>query len=213
MTRILTQRHGTTTVEILCAAVCGAVVLTTLYSFYREQLIHLVVQETRTATLEDARGALDIMARELRNAGYWGSGAAPAGCQRIVTATAMSIRIQADVNGDSDCDGATAAETGEDVVYDLSSATPTCPGAILRRNGNCLVANVVMPPGQSLFTYFDEADFRIAGIPQLDRIKRIKITLAVQVAEPTPQGKASGKNIASTLSSSVELRNPQRGLP
>ena len=213
MTRILAQRHGTTTVEVLCAAACGAIVLATLYSFYREQLIHLVVQETRTATLEDARGALDIMARELRNAGYGGSGTAPAGCQRIVTATAMSIRIQADINGDSDCDGATSAETGEDVVYDLASATPTCPGANLRRNDNCLVANVVMPPGQSLLTYFDEADFRIAGVPQPDRIKRIKITLSVQVAEPTPQGKASGKKVASTISSSVELRNPQRGLP
>lgn len=213
MTKILARRKGTTTVEILCAAACGAIVLTTLYSFYREQLIHLVVQETRTATLEDARGALDIMARELRNAGYWGSGAAPAGCQRIVTATATSIRIQADLNGDDDCDGVTPAETGDDVTYDLAGATPTCPGAILRRNGNCLVANVAVTPGQGLFTYFDEADLRIAGVPQLDRIKRVKIVLSVQVPDPSPHGKAAGKKIASTISSSIELRNPQRGLP
>ncbi len=213
MPKILAQRRGTTTVEVLGAAACGAIVLTTLYSFYREQLIHLVVQETRTATLEDARGALDIMARELRNAGYWGSGTAPAGCQRIVTATATSIRIQADINGDGDCDGATSTEVGEDVTYDLSGATPTCPGAILRRNGNCLVANIAAPPGQSLFTYFDEADLRIAGVPQPDLIKRIKITLSVEVADPSPPGKAAGRKIASTLSSSVELRNPQRGLP
>lgn len=213
MPRILAQRIGTTTVEVLCAAACGAIVLTTLYSFYREQLIHLVVQETRTATLEDARGALDIMARELRNAGYWASGTAPEGCQRIVTATATSIRIQADLNGDDDCDGVTPVETGEDVAYDVAGATPTCPGAILRRNGNCLVANVALPPGESLFTYFDEADFRIAGIPQLDRIKRVKIALSVEVADPSPPGKASGKKITSTISSSVALRNPQRGLP
>jgi len=208
VTRILAQRIGTTTVEVLCAAVCGVIVLTTLYSFYREQLIHLVVQETRTATLEDARGALDIMARELRNAGYWGSGTAPEGCQRIVTATATSIRIQADLDATEDCNS-----IGDDVTYDLAGATPTCPGAILRRNGNCLVANVALPPGQALFTYFDEADLRIAGVPQLDRIKRVKIALSVEVADPSPQGKAAGKKIASTISSSVELRNPQRGSP
>lgn len=196
-----------TTLELLNGALCAAVVLATLYGFYRQQLFNLLSQEVKTATLEDARGALDIMVRELRNAGYWGNGTAPAGCQKIVAATATSIRIQADLNGDGDCDGATAAETGEDVAYDLSTATPTCPGSIIRRNGNCLVANVVIPAGERLFRYFDGDDTALAGSPPLDAIKRVKIALSVRVPEPTPQGRASGKTITSTLSSSVEFRN------
>ena len=209
MARIFARSNGTTTVELLCAAVSGAVVLAALYGFYRTQLIHLVAQEGKTATLEDARGALDIMVRELRNAGYWESGAPPAGCRRIVAATAELIRIQADFNGDGDCDGATAAETGEDVTYELTGPTPTCPGAVLRRNRNCLAANVVLPPGQPLFSYFDETDSPLPAAPPLDRIRRVRIALSVEQPESSPAKKPAAKKIASTLSSSVEFRNAQ----
>jgi hypothetical protein len=196
-----------TTTELLMAALFAAIVLATLYGFYREQLFNLLSQEIKTVTLEDARGALDIMVRELRNAGSWATGTAPSGCQRFVMATATSIRIQADLDGDGDCDGATSAETGEDVTYDLSNSTPTCPGSTLRRNGNCLVANVVIPPGSQLFTYFDSVHVQLPASPPAASIKRVKIVFSVQVPQPTPQGKASGRTITSTLASSVEFRN------
>jgi Tfp pilus assembly protein PilW len=48
-----------------------------LYGFYRDQLFYNLAQQTKTATLEDARGALDIMARDLKNAGSWATGAPP----------------------------------------------------------------------------------------------------------------------------------------
>ena len=67
MTRIFARSNGTTTVELLCAAVSGAVVLAALYGFYRTQLIHLVAQEGKTATLEDARGALDRKSTRLNS--------------------------------------------------------------------------------------------------------------------------------------------------
>ncbi len=203
MKRMLWSRKGLTTVELLGAALCAAIILAALYGFYREQLFNLLLQEARTATLEDARGALDIMVRELRNAGFWGTGMAPAGCKRIVTATPTLIRIQADLDGNGDCSSA----VGDDVTYDLSNGTPTCPGSIMRRNGNCLVANVVVSSGEPLFTYFDIADTQLPGNPPLDAVKRIRIAFSVQVPEPTPQGKKSGRTIRSTLSSSVEFRN------
>ena len=201
---MLWSRKGLTTVELLGAALCAAIILAALYGFYREQLFNLLLQEARTATLEDARGALDIMVRELRNAGFWGTGMAPTGCKRIVTATPTLIRIQADLDGNGDC---SSAVVGNDVTYDLSNGTPTCPGSIIRRNGNCLVANVVVSSGEPLFTYFDIADTQLPGNPPLDAVKRIRIAFSVQVPEPTPQGKKSGRTIRSTLSSSVEFRN------
>lgn len=208
MRRIFRNKKGFTIAELLVAALFGMIVVTTLYGFYRDQLYYLLSQETKTATLEDARGAIDMMVRELRNAGSWGTGTAPSGCSRVVSATATSVRVQADLNGDGDCDGATSpAETGEDVTYDLSTATSTCPGSIIRRNSNCLVANVVIPTGSSLFTYYDSSNTRLATSPTVTSIKRVKITFSVQVPEPTPEGKAAGRNITSTLSSSVEFRN------
>jgi len=198
--RLFWDKRGFTTAELLVAALFGMIVMGTLYGFYRDQLFYLLAQETKTATLEDARGALDMMVRELRNAGSWGTGTAPSGCSRVVSASATSIHIQADLDSNGNCNSA----TGEDVTYDLASATSTCPGSIIRRNSNCLVANVV---ATSLFTYYNSSDTQLAASPTVGDIKRVKITFAVQVAEPTPEGKAAGRNITSTLTSSVEFRN------
>ena len=204
MRKIFRDKKGFTTAELLVAALFGMIVIATLYSFYTEQLYNLIAQETKTATLEDARGALDMMVRELRNAGSWGTGTAPSGCSRVVSATATSIRIQADLDASGTCSTST---TGEDVTYDLGSATSTCSGSIIRRNSNCLVANVVIPTGSSLFTYYDSSNTQLAASPTVTSIKRVKITFSVQVAEPTPDGKAAGRNVTSTLSSSLEFRN------
>ena len=200
MKRLFWDKRGFTTAELLVAALFGMIVMGTLYGFYRDQLFYLLAQETKTATLEDARGALDMMVRELRNAGSWGTGTAPSGCSRVVSASATSIHIQADLDSNGNCNSA----TGEDVTYDLASATSTCPGSIIRRNSNCLVANVV---ATSLFTYYNSSNTQLAASPTVGDIKRVKITFAVQVAEPTPEGKAAGRNITSTLTSSVEFRN------
>jgi len=214
MNKIVWDNKGFTTAELLVAALFGMIVMATLYSFYREQLFNLLAQEAKTATREDVRGGLDLMVRELRNAGSWGTGTVPVTvgggstpCSRVVTATATSLRIQADLNGDGDCESATSAETGEDVTYDLGSATSTCPGSIIRRNSNCLVANVVIPTGSSLFTYYDSSNTQLSSSPTVANIKRVKITFSVQVPEPTPEGRAAGRNITSTLSSSVDFRN------
>lgn len=211
MKRLFRDKRGFTTAELLVAALFGMIVIGTLYGFYRGQLYYLLAQETKTSTLEDARGALDMMVRDLRNAGSWATGTAPSGCSRVVTATATSIRIQADLNGDGDCNNGVPEtdtdETGEDVIYDIGNATSTCPGSIIRRNTKCLIANVV---ATSLFTYYksDNNSFTPANTSaDRDLIKRVKITFSVQVPEPTPEGKAAGRNITSTLSSSVEFRN------
>src|SRR3989338_2102983 len=105
--RILRDKRGFTVAELLVAALFGMIVIGTLYGFYRDQLFYLVAQETKTATLEDARGALDMMVRELRNGGSWGTGTAPSGCSRVVSASATSIHIQADLDSNGNCNSVT----------------------------------------------------------------------------------------------------------
>jgi len=189
-----------------------------LYGFYREQLFSLLLEESRTSTLEDARGALDIMARELRNAGLFPM-ITDATCVkddsgkplRVVSASSTSIQIQTDTQSPSptsdDPDGKCTA-TGESVTYTIGSGTDVCPGPMtIKRNGNSLVANVVVSSKEPLFTYFDLNDVQLGGNPPLDAVKRIRIRFSVEVPDPTPQGKSLGKTIKSTLSSSVEFRN------
>jgi len=60
---IFWDRGGFTTAEVLMAALCGMIVMGALYGFFQEQLYSLLSQEAKTATLEDGRGALDIMSK------------------------------------------------------------------------------------------------------------------------------------------------------
>ena len=210
------NQRGVTLIEQMVALLLGSVMITSLYGYFRSSLYQLLAIETKTATLEDARGALDILLRDLRHAGSWGSGSVPVEiggaddpdndldtvCNRVYAATASMIHVQMDLNGNGDC---ADTDPRESVRYELTGPTSTCPGTnIIRRNGDCLVANVVLSVAGKLFTYFDGDGTDLGDTPALDSIKRVKIAFAVQVKNPDPR--LSG-NLASTLSSSVEFRN------
>ena len=210
------DNSGITLIEQLVALLLGTIVIASLYEFYRAELFRTISQEAKAATLEDARGALDIIARDLRNAGSWGTGSAPqekggvddpnndadTDCNRIYAASAGMIHVQMDLNANGNC---ADAEPRENIRYELTGPTSTCPGTtIIRRNGDCLVANVKTAIAGKLFSYYDATGADLGDSPSLATIKRIKIAFAVQVKNPDPR--VAG-NMTSTLSTSVELRN------
>jgi Tfp pilus assembly protein PilW len=210
------NNYGTTLIEQLMSLLLGSIVITTLYGFYRAELFRTISQEAKTATLEDARGALDIIVRDLRNAGSWDAGEAPlerggsddpdndadAVCNRVYVASARMVHVQMDHNGNGSC---VDTDPRENVRYELTGPTSTCPGmSIIRRNGDCLVANVVTPSTGKLFTYYDTMGVDLGDTPPPSAIKRIRVAFAVQVRNPDPR---VGGNMSSTLSTSIELRN------
>ena len=108
---IVTRLHahrGATLIEQLVSLAIGSVIITCLYGYFRAELYHVLAVEAKTATLEDARGALDIMIRDLKNAGSWGSGTVPsevgsaddpnndsdAVCNRVYAASPSLIHVQ-----------------------------------------------------------------------------------------------------------------------
>src|ERR1043166_6231510 len=113
----LLQEHATTLIEQLVALSIGSVMIIALYGFYRTQLFQTLSEETKTATLQDARGALDVIVRDLKNAGSWGSGSPPletgtdddpAGDldfvrTRVSAAPPAMIHVQMDLNGNGNC--------------------------------------------------------------------------------------------------------------
>ncbi len=222
MSRIIWDKRVFTIAELLMAALFGLILMASLYGFFRDQLFNLASQETKTATLEDARGGLDLMVRELRNAGSWANGTAPAEstpasddpdsdadavCNRVYAATKTLVIVQMDLNLDVDCTDNSSTDLIETVKYELTGPISNCPGSnIIQRNDDCLVANVVTPLGtDKLFSYYDSSNTDLGDNPSvLDDIKRIKITFRVQETNPNPN---VGGNISSTLSSSVVLRN------
>jgi hypothetical protein len=196
------QDKGFTIAEVTIGALFAMVVIGALYGFYREQLFGLLAQEAKTVTLEEARGALDLMVREIRNAGGWSAGTVAAGCTRLVEATSTRIHLQADLDGNGDC----SSMTGEDVVFGLAGSTATCQGVTIRRNGDCLVGGVAIPPGEDFLSYYAAGGGAPLGHPITDfsGVQRVKVAFAVQVQNPNPR---IGGVIQSVLSSSVELRN------
>lgn len=214
--RILCLETGASLIEQLLALLLGAVMITALYGFYRAGLYQFVAQETKTATLQDARGALDIIVRDLENAGSWGMGSVPAEsgggddpdgdadgvCNRVYAATASMIHVQMDLNGNGTC---ADAEPRENIRYELTGPTATCPGTkILRRNGDCLVANVVTPSVGKLFSFYDTTGADLGNSPSLQAIKRVRIAFSVQEKNPDPK---VGGTLTTDLATSVELRN------
>jgi Tfp pilus assembly protein PilW len=212
---IFTQR-GVTLIEQMAALLLGSVMIIALYSYFRASLYQLVALEAKTATLEDARGALDIMVRDLKNAGSWGAGTMPAEigttddpdsdsdtvCNRIYAATASLLHVQMDLNGNGNC---ADSDPRENIRYELAGPTSTCAGPnIIRRNGDCLVANVVPLVANKIFTYYDDAGTDLGDSPDRNVVKRVKIAFVVQVKNPDPRLSGS---LASSLSSSVEIRN------
>jgi len=210
----LWHEGGFTTAELLVAALFGMIVVATLYGFFRDQMFNLLSQETKTATLEDARGALDLIVRELSNAGSF---PLPIGypttrpandddgnnCKRLVLAdtNANSVRFQSDLNGDGDC-----ADEHENIIYTYNSTSGT-----IERNSSTspVVSNVKTSGSDNFFTYY-VAESTTPVTPSstnINSIKRVKITFKIEVADPTPEGKAAGRNIASTLYSNVDFRN------
>jgi len=150
------------------------------------------------------------------NAGAWPNGVAPLEtgvaddpdhdadivCNRVYAASPSAIHIQMDLNGNGNC---TDTDPRENIRYELTNPTATCPGPqIIRRNGDCLVANVVPGLPDKLFTYYDANGADLGANPARDAIKRVKIAFSVQVKNPDPNGAG---NLSSTVLSSVEFRN------
>jgi Tfp pilus assembly protein PilW len=214
--QFLQNPRGVTLIEQLAALLLGTIVIASLYEFYRAELFRTISQEAKTSTLEDARGALDIMVRDLRNAGSWGTGSAPPErggvddpnndadmkCNRVYAASGGMIHVQMDLNSNDSC---ADTEPRENIRYELTGPTATCPGTtIIRRNGDCLVANVKTASDSKLFTYYDVTGADLGDSPSPMAIKRIRIAFAVQVKNPDPR---VGGNMNSTLSTSIDLRN------
>src|SRR5215213_3931799 len=74
---LLQNQTGVTLIEQLVSLLLGMAMITSLYGYFRNELYRYMALEVKTSTLQDSRGALDIIVRDLKNAGSWGSGSAP----------------------------------------------------------------------------------------------------------------------------------------
>jgi type IV pilus assembly protein PilW len=112
------SNQGFTLTELLVAMVISGIVAAGIYSTFYSQQKSYMTQEQVAAMQQNLRGAMHILGREIRMAGYDPTGWAPTGIQ---TADLNSIRFTLDITDDSgtgDPDGDTG-DPSEDITYAL----------------------------------------------------------------------------------------------
>jgi type IV pilus assembly protein PilW len=177
---------GFTLVEMMVALVVVGIVTIAMVDIFRAQHQAQSRQNTGVERTMNSRAALDMMARELRNAGYDPRGTAGAG---FVTTEPTEIEWTADLNADGDTDD--LSDFGDDHVRYYFDADA---GEIIRDVAG--VEAVVADNISSLtFTYLD-ASLNPAG--SSDQVKLVNIALTYD----TPSGVMAGE-----LETQVAIRN------
>ncbi len=205
------KNQGLTLVELLIALVIGLLVLTAVLNIFVSQNRTNAVQQEVAYAQQNVRAAMDLMAREIRSAGY---DPTDSGLTPIPTATATSIQVRADfVNGG---DGDTG-ETGEDVTY---SEVTDANGTYLVRNDTANSDRIVydVVPGSLQFTYYQSGSstaFSPATQSDRDDIRVVAVQFQVHTENEEP-GYTGGYDLIAgnsgtcrtrTLATRVRIRN------
>ena len=165
------------------------IILAGIYSVFQSQQVAYSSQEQINEMNQNIRAVMDLMAREVRLAGYKTSTAVFNG---IATAQPGTIRLLADINQDGNILGGT-----EDVTYSYDVNTLR-----IYRNGATLpIAENIT----NLTFAYTLADGTTTGNPaSLDTIRKVRISITARTKNPDL---GTGQYRSLTLSSDVTPRN------
>ena len=120
----VTNQRGVTLTELLIALALGLLTIAAVYGVHLNQVKRQIVQEDVLAMQQTARAALDMMAREIRMAGY-----DPMGVNRDAVSSndfyglgyhPTELHVRADLNGNG-----VLTDSKESIVYLYDDSTST----------------------------------------------------------------------------------------
>ena len=149
----------------------GLVVLAALASTFITQSKVYNVQEQVNEMQQNARGALDVMAREIKMAGYKPNGGTVVG----VTYNAAQLKIQADL----DASGGIDTNTEEQITYSYDSTNH-----LIRRTIGATSQTLAEDIANFTFEYLD-ANGAITTTTANIRQVRLNLTARTAKADPT----------------------------
>ena len=225
------SEKGFTLIEYLVSMLLTSIIMGAVYSVFRVQTHSTKVQENRLEAQEYSRAVLDMMVREIRNAGYAPTGAA---CAGVDTANAQTLKFQYDANANGTCTLA-GIDNNESIEYKFD--TTGCPagfGNIMRKatvpvtDEAMTDCNIPIGAANFSFLYYPQQTTGAAPPPYCypgttnpsgcvgdldiaanrDNIQRVTISITVRSKDPDAE---FGGQLDATMTSSVDLRN--RGLP
>jgi len=192
---------GFTLVEVLASTLLLLLLTGSMLSAYRFQVFSLKRQETQVDVQETARSVLDLMAREVRHAGY------DPRCVKSFAGVSDARFHLLQIQFDRSADGVLGADETVTYAYDPASAQ------LLRTSGGLAVPLASDLGGASLgFGYFDGAGAPLtpSGIPaaltaaERAAVRRVRIVLRIERPGPEP---ANPIPVVSEFVTNVDLRN------
>jgi len=192
------------------------------YSIFRLQTHTVNDQANRLDAQAYARSVLDMMVREIRNAGNNPTGTTSgtncaggsAGTPGVVTATATSFRFTYDFQGTTagSVPNGTCGDADEDITYAYDTTGCAAGLGNITRNGSTNPLTDCNVTNSFTISYFKQDGTSLTAPvtgTNLALIQRVQISLTVQSKNPDVQ--AGGQTLNATVTSNVDLRN--RGLP
>jgi type IV pilus assembly protein PilW len=167
--------RGYTLMELMVSMTIGLIVMASVATTFTSQTRTYSAQEQINQMEQNARGALDIMSREIKMAGYKPNGGSVTG---VVSYSSTSLTIQADLNGDGIV--STSGSDHEQIAYAYDSANKR----ITRQVGNDAAAILAENISALTFTYYQSTGTSYAT--SATTIRRIQISLTAKTEKPDP---------------------------
>ena len=170
---------GFTLVELLVSMGIGMVVLAAVSTTFMSQVRFYSAQEQVNEMEQNARGALDIITRELKMAGYNPKSFSFSG----VTYSTSQLLIQADLNADDSI--STSSSANEQITYTYDNANKQIKRALGNGTAQVLADNITA----FTFSYLNSIG---AAETTTANIRQVSISITAQTAKRDPQYTANG---------------------
>jgi type IV pilus assembly protein PilW len=189
------DKAGFTLIEMMVALAIGMIVIASVAGTFTAQTRQNKAEEEISQLHQNVRGALDLMSRELMQAGY----KAPGGSVTGVTYSATQLLIQADINGNGSID--TGNTSLEYIIYTRDSGT----NQITRQLGSSGTPEVIADSiTQCDFAYKDASG---TATTTSASIRKVTITITGRTAKPDPSYTTNGGYRTYQLSADITPPN------
>ena len=193
MISVITKKneHGFSSVEIMVSTAIAMMVLAAVTNTFIGQTRYYNAQEQLNEMQQNARAAIDLIARELKVAGYDPSGTA---ISNGIPYSPSQLEMLADLSGDGSVSG-----LDEDIIYTYDPNNLR----ILRTSGGAtstLSENIVE------FT-FDYLDANGNSTISAASIRQVRVTITAQTSKPDPNYTANNGHPTYQLTALVTPKN------
>lgn len=191
---IFKKAKGFTLTELMVVVAISLSVLAAVTTSFMSQTRIYNAQEQINEMQQNARGALDVLTRELRMAGYNPNGGSFDG----ITYSTSQLMIQADLDGNGAI--STSSTANERITYAYDYTNKQITRAVGSSSAEALADNI----WGFTFSYLDSAG---AATTVSANIRQVSISITARTAKPDPNHTANDGYRTYTVSATITPPN------